>query len=51
MPHDDVMRSIELIGKDVIPASHEVKPKPYEQCVSCHLLGDSQRGIGVNEGS
>ena len=30
MPHDDVMRSIELIGKEVIPALHEVKLRPYE---------------------
>ena len=30
MPHDDVMRSIELIGKEVIPALHEVELKPYD---------------------
>ncbi len=30
MPHDDTMRSIELFGKEVIPALHEVKLKPYE---------------------
>ena len=30
MPHDDVMRSIELMGKEVIPALHEVKLQPYE---------------------
>ena len=30
MPHDDVMRSIELIGREVIPALHEVKLHPYE---------------------
>jgi alkanesulfonate monooxygenase SsuD/methylene tetrahydromethanopterin reductase-like flavin-dependent oxidoreductase (luciferase family) len=30
MPYEDVMRSIELIGKEVIPALHEVKLKPYE---------------------
>ena len=30
MPYNDVMRSIELIGKEVIPALHEVKLKPYE---------------------
>ncbi len=29
MPHNDVMRSIELIGKEVIPALHEVKLRPY----------------------
>ena len=30
MPHKDVMRSIELIGKEVIPALHEIKLQPYE---------------------
>ena len=30
MPHKDVMRSIELFGKEVIPALHEVKLQPYE---------------------
>jgi alkanesulfonate monooxygenase SsuD/methylene tetrahydromethanopterin reductase-like flavin-dependent oxidoreductase (luciferase family) len=30
MPHKDVMRSIELFGKEVIPALHEVPLKPYE---------------------
>jgi alkanesulfonate monooxygenase SsuD/methylene tetrahydromethanopterin reductase-like flavin-dependent oxidoreductase (luciferase family) len=30
MPHADVMRSIELLGKEVIPALHEIKLKPYE---------------------
>ena len=30
MPHKDVMRSIELLGKEVIPALHEIKLKPYE---------------------
>ena len=30
MPYKDVMRSIELIGKEVIPALHEVKLRPYE---------------------
>ncbi len=29
MAHPDVMRSIELIGKEVIPALHEIKLKPY----------------------
>ena len=29
MPHKDVMRSIELFGKEVIPALHEVKLQPY----------------------
>ena len=30
MPHADIMRSIELIGKEVIPALHEIKLQPYE---------------------
>ena len=30
MAHDDVMRSVELLGKEVIPALHEVKLRPYE---------------------
>ena len=29
MAHKDVMRSIELLGRDVIPALHEVKLQPY----------------------
>ena len=28
--HNDVMRSIELLGKEVIPALHEIKLQPYE---------------------
>ena len=31
MAHEDVMRSIELIGKEVIPALHEIQlPEYYE---------------------
>ena len=30
MPHQDCMRSIELLGKEVIPALHEIKLEPYE---------------------
>ncbi len=30
MAHADVMRSIELLGKEVIPALHEIKLQPYE---------------------
>ena len=30
MPHEDVMRSIELLGKEVIPALHEIMLQPYE---------------------
>ena len=31
MGHKDVMRSIELLGKEVIPALHEIKLQPYEE--------------------
>ena len=30
MNHADVMRSVELLGKEVIPALHEIQLKPYE---------------------
>ncbi len=30
MPHADVMRSIELMGREVIPALHEIKLQPYD---------------------
>ena len=30
MEHKDVMRSIELLGKEVIPALHEIPLQPYE---------------------
>ena len=30
MSHEDSMRSIELLGKEVIPALHEIKLQPYE---------------------
>ena len=30
MAHSDVMRSIELLGKEVIPALHEIQLQPYE---------------------
>ena len=30
MNHADVMRSVELLGKEVIPALHEIKLQPYE---------------------
>jgi len=29
MPHKDVMRSIELLGKEVVPALHEIALQPY----------------------
>ena len=30
IPHKDVMRSIELLGKEVIPALHEIPLEPFE---------------------
>jgi len=30
MKHEDTMRSIELLGKEVIPALHQVKLRPYD---------------------
>jgi alkanesulfonate monooxygenase SsuD/methylene tetrahydromethanopterin reductase-like flavin-dependent oxidoreductase (luciferase family) len=30
MKHEDVMRSIQLLGTEVIPALHEIQLKPYE---------------------
>ena len=30
IPHKDIMRSIELLGKEVIPALHEIPLQPYE---------------------
>jgi hypothetical protein len=30
MPHADRMRSIELMGRTLIPDSHEIKPQPYK---------------------
>ena len=30
IPHNAVMRSIELLGKEVVPALHEIKLQPYE---------------------
>jgi len=30
MPHADVMRSIQLMGQEVIPALHEIKLHSYE---------------------
>jgi hypothetical protein len=30
MAHEDVMRSIELLGKEVIPRLHEIELQPYE---------------------
>ena len=30
MPHEDVMRSIELLAKEVIPALHEIQLQPYD---------------------
>ena len=30
IPHKDVMRSVELIGTEVLPALHEIPLQPYE---------------------
>ena len=30
IPHEDIMRSIELLGKEVVPVLHEIKLQPYE---------------------
>ena len=30
MKHEDVMRSIQLLGQEVIPALHEVQLQPYD---------------------
>ena len=30
IPHKDVMRSLELLGREVVPALHEIKLQPYE---------------------
>ena len=30
MSHEDSMRSIQLMGQEVIPALHEIKLQPYE---------------------
>jgi len=30
LPHKDVLRSVELLGKEVIPALRELKLQPYE---------------------
>ena len=29
IPHPDVMRSIELLGTEVVPALHEIQLQPY----------------------
>jgi alkanesulfonate monooxygenase SsuD/methylene tetrahydromethanopterin reductase-like flavin-dependent oxidoreductase (luciferase family) len=30
IPHSDVMRSVELLGREVVPALHEIQLTPYE---------------------
>jgi alkanesulfonate monooxygenase SsuD/methylene tetrahydromethanopterin reductase-like flavin-dependent oxidoreductase (luciferase family) len=30
IPHKDVMRSVELLGREVVPALHEIKLQPYD---------------------
>jgi len=47
MPHKDVMRSIELLGKEVIPALHEVKLQPYESKGKAGLLGGGSGAAGL----
>ena len=29
IPHKDVMRSLELLGSEVVPALHEIELQPY----------------------
>ena len=36
--HQDVMRSIELLGTEVIPALHELKLQPYEEAGASAVL-------------
>ena len=47
MAHKDVMRSIELLGKEVIPALHEVKLQPYESKGRAGLLSNGSGAAGV----
>ena len=42
MAHEDVMRSIELLGQEVIPALHEIKLQPYEQVLSRAEAADQE---------
>jgi len=47
MAHKDVMRSIELLGKEVIPAIHEIKLKPYESKGKAGALGSGSGAAGL----
>jgi len=47
MAHSDVMRSIELLGKEVIPAIHEIKLKPYESKGLAGPLGSGSGAAGL----
>ena len=45
MDHKDVMRSIELLGKEVIPAIHEIKLNPYESKAGALGSGSGAAGL------
>jgi alkanesulfonate monooxygenase SsuD/methylene tetrahydromethanopterin reductase-like flavin-dependent oxidoreductase (luciferase family) len=47
MDHKDVMRSIELMGKEVIPALHEIQLKPYESKGKAGELGSRTGTAGL----
>jgi alkanesulfonate monooxygenase SsuD/methylene tetrahydromethanopterin reductase-like flavin-dependent oxidoreductase (luciferase family) len=47
MDHKDVMRSIELLGKEVIPAIHEIQLKPYESKGKAGDLGGGSGAAGL----
>ncbi len=47
MDHKDVMRSIELLGKEVIPAIHEIKLIPYESKGKAGALGSGSGAAGL----
>ena len=47
MDHKDVMRSIELMGKEVIPAIHEIQLKPYESKGKAGELGSRTGAAGL----
>ena len=47
MDHKDVMRSIELMGKEVIPAIHEIQLKPYESKGKAGALGSRTGTAGL----
>ncbi len=47
MAHEDSMRSIELLGKEVIPAIHEIQLKPYESKGKAGALGSGSGAAGL----